>query len=114
MNKIPVFSRLQIFSKMNLNLLVLALFILISQISKAQVTFDNIVLTNATLIDANHTKALEHQTVMIQNGTIKEIFTDGSRNVPDSANVISMNGKYIVPGLIDTHVHMATDPTDVD
>jgi len=92
----------------------LVFFVLISQISVAQVAFDDLVLTDATIIDANHPKPVQHQTVLVRDGIIKEIFTDGNRKIPDSMNVIAVNGKYLIPGLIDTHVHMATDPTDVD
>jgi imidazolonepropionase-like amidohydrolase len=72
------------------------------------------VLTGAVIIDAKHREPLEHQTVIIKGNIIKEIFTDGSKPLPDSVNIISLKGKYLIPGLIDTHVHMATDPTDVD
>jgi imidazolonepropionase-like amidohydrolase len=34
--------------------------------------------------------------------------------LPDAISIINLKGKYLIPGLIDTHVHMATDPTDVD
>jgi len=99
---------------MHFNPLVLVLFVLIPHISKAQIAFDNLTLTDATIIDANHPKPLEHQTLIVKDGIIKEIFADGSRKTPDSSNVIALNGKYLIPGLIDTHVHMATDPTEVD
>src|SRR5215467_526756 len=89
-------------------------FIFVSETSLAQASFEDLALTDATIIDANHPKPLEHQTIVIKDGIIKEIFADGNRKVPDSSNVIALNGKYLIPGLIDTHVHMATDPTDVD
>src|SRR5215470_16272635 len=96
------------------NYFTLLLFVFLSQISIAQVSFAEIVLSDATIIDADHTKPLEHQTILIRDGVIKEIFTDRTKKISDSANVIALNGKYLIPGLIDTHVHMATDPTDVD
>lgn len=80
----------------------------------AQTTFNEMALTDATIIDANHKVPLEHQTVVIQNGNIKDVFSDGSKPIPDSVAIIPLNGKYLIPGLIDTHVHMATDPEGVD
>ncbi len=88
--------------------------LLCSAIGRSQVALQNFALTNATIIDANHQKPLEHQTIIIKGNLIKEIFTDGSKALPDSISIINLKGKYLIPGLIDTHVHMATDPTDVD
>ena len=33
---------------------------------------------------------------------------------PDSFHILRMKGKYLLPGLIDAHVHMATDPSGTD
>ncbi len=74
----------------------------------------NLALTGLTIIDANHRQPLEHQTVLIKDGIICRIFDDGSKPLPDSFNIISLKGKYLLPGLIDTHVHMATDPSGTD
>jgi imidazolonepropionase-like amidohydrolase len=71
-------------------------------------------LTQAAIIDSNHRSPLINQTVLIANGRIKDIFPSGSRPIPDSAVVINLNEKFVLPGLIDSHVHMATDPSDVD
>jgi len=71
-------------------------------------------LTDATIIDADHRAPLKHQTILISKGSIAEIFTTGSKNLPDTATIINVSGKYVLPGLIDAHVHMATDPSDVD
>ncbi|TSJ41043.1 amidohydrolase family protein [Mucilaginibacter corticis] len=71
-------------------------------------------LTDVSIIDANHRQALGHQTVLIRNGRIRSIFTTGSENLPDSATIISIKGKFLLPGLIDSHVHLATDPSGVD
>ncbi len=97
-----------------LKILTLLHFAFVWQIANAQITFGNLVVTGASIIDANHPKPREHQTVIIKDGIIKEIFQDGTRQLPDSAITIPLNGKYLIPGLIDTHVHMATDPTDAD
>ncbi len=84
------------------------------QEAPAQTALENFALTDVTIIDANHQKPLEHQTVIIKGHSIQEVFTDGSKPLPDAISIINLKGKYLIPGLIDTHVHMATDPTDVD
>ncbi|MEP6613774.1 MAG: amidohydrolase family protein, partial [Mucilaginibacter sp.] len=73
-----------------------------------------LVLSDATIIDAGHPVPATHQTVVILNGRITKIFPTGTMALPDSAVVISLKGKYLLPGLIDSHVHMATDPGGTD
>jgi imidazolonepropionase-like amidohydrolase len=90
------------------------LFCLIPSLSFAQYKPTVLVLTDAAIIDADHPLPALHQTVVITNGRITDIFQTGSRAVPDSAVVVSLNGKYLLPGLIDSHVHMATDPSGTD
>ncbi|MBS1531411.1 MAG: amidohydrolase family protein [Bacteroidetes bacterium] len=88
--------------------------LLMGHISCAQVSFGNIALKGVTIIDAKHRVPLARQVVLIQGKFISDIFTDGSKAIPDSFTVINLTGKYLLPGLIDTHVHMATDPSGVD
>jgi len=73
-----------------------------------------LVLTNATIIDAEHRVPLPRQTVFICDGKISLTFTAGEHTIPDSAIVINLEGKSLLPGLVDSHVHMATDPSGVD
>src|SRR5689334_872622 len=80
----------------------------------AKVSLDNVALTDITIIDANHQIPLANQTVLISHNIISDIFEYGSKRIPDSFNVLSMKGKYLLPGLIDSHVHMATDPSGTD
>ncbi len=80
----------------------------------AQVSFNNVALTGVTIIDAHHQTPQVQQTVLITNNIISNIFNDGSRSIPDSFTIIKLKGKYLLPGLIDAHVHMATDPSGAD
>lgn len=49
---------------------------------------------------------ISNQTILIEKGIIKEIFETGSKSLKDSVRVIELKDYYIIPGLIDTHVHM--------
>lgn len=80
----------------------------------AQVSFGNIALTGVTIIDARHHTPLPNQTVLIKNNIISNVFKDDNMAIPGSFNILRMEGKYLLPGLIDTHVHMATDPSGED
>ncbi|SHM13969.1 amidohydrolase family protein [Mucilaginibacter sp. OK098] len=90
------------------------LFCLIPWFSYAQFKPKVLVLNDATIIDAGHPVPAMHQTVVIMDGRITRVFPTGTMAFPDSAVVISLKGKYLLPGLIDSHVHMATDPGGTD
>ncbi|HEX4301503.1 MAG TPA: amidohydrolase family protein [Rhizomicrobium sp.] len=65
---------------------------------------------NATLIDG--AAARPHMDIVVDGERIAEILPD--RAVPAArlagATVIDLSGKFVVPGLVDSHVHMATPP----
>jgi imidazolonepropionase-like amidohydrolase len=87
---------------------------LILTATQAQTNLETYAITGITLIDANHVPGLPHQTVIIQKGRIEKVFPDNTQPLPDSVSIIRATGKYLIPGLIDTHVHMATDPSGTD
>jgi len=92
----------------------LLLFSLSSHLIQAQTAPALTALSNVTIIDANHRSGLPHQTILISGKKILKIFNDGASDMPDSCTVFNLSGKYVIPGLIDTHVHLATDPSGTD
>jgi imidazolonepropionase-like amidohydrolase len=46
--------------------------------------------------------------------TIVYVHPLGARSIPSQYRVIDVTGRYLLPGLIDTHVHLATDPSGRD
>lgn len=62
-------------------------------------------LTNATLIDCVQPTAVEGAAVLIENGRIAEIRTDGSAPAAGGGPVIDLGGAWLMPGLWDVHVH---------
>lgn len=83
-------------------------------ITHAQVALKNYALTGVTIIGANHQTPAPHQTVLITGNIISDIFNDGSKSIPDSFSILNLKDKYLLPGLIDAHVHLATDPSGDD
>ena len=64
------------------------------------------VLTNAVILDG--TENMQPQTgrdVVIADGKITDIVPAGK--VPSGYEVIDIGGKYLMPGLINMHVHLA-------
>src|SRR5262245_22026368 len=62
-------------------------------------------LTNATLIDCVQPKAVAGAAVLIENGRIREIRTDGTPPAAGGATEIDLRGGYLMPGLWDVHIH---------
>jgi imidazolonepropionase-like amidohydrolase len=66
------------------------------------------VLANATIFDGTSAELVENGTVVIEGDRIREV-TSGAVRFSDS-RVIDCGGRYLMPGLIDCHVH-AYSPT---
>ena len=69
-----------------------------------------IILTGATIIDGVSDKAIKDGTIIIKGDTITDTFygkTDKIAHFPENALVIDLKGHYIIPGLIDGHVHIS-------
>lgn len=62
-------------------------------------------LTNATLIDSVEPRAIPRAAVLIEDGRIREIRTDGSKPEAADARLIDLAGAYLMPGLWDVHIH---------
>ncbi len=60
----------------------------------------------ATLIDGTHRAAVEDATVLVEEDKFIAVGTGVA--VPEGAKVVDVSGKWIVPGLIDSHVHFMT------
>jgi imidazolonepropionase-like amidohydrolase len=73
-----------------------------------------IALSNATVIDGTGAAPVAARTVVIEQGRIAAVFATGSRTLPARAQVIDLTGRWLLPGFIDSHVHVATDPTGSD
>jgi imidazolonepropionase-like amidohydrolase len=64
------------------------------------------VLTGATLIDGTGTLPIENAVLLINGDIIEAVGTKNEISIPAQAQVIDVQGKYLLPGLIDTHIHM--------
>ncbi len=74
-------------------------------ISQSSAAPSVIVIEGGTLIDGTGAPALLGTRILIEDGRIQEIGQQGEGSIPAGAQVIEAAGKYIIPGLIDSHVH---------
>lgn len=66
-----------------------------------------LVIQGGTVFDAITGKLLPDRTILIEGARIKAIGTpQAPLTIPDGARVLDGKGKFIVPGLIDAHVHL--------
>ena len=72
------------------------------------------VFKNALLIDGKGNAAKPHQTVIISNGKIDWVGDDAKAAIPKGANIIDLNGKVIMPGLVMLHEHMYISASSIE
>ncbi|MGI9530525.1 amidohydrolase family protein [Lutimonas sp.] len=87
------------------------LLLLISLNSYAQFSFDTYALHQLNIIDVNEKIILKDYSIVIHQDEILNILPSQNYVANDSTHSIYLKNKYVVPGLIDAHVHFATDPT---
>ncbi|MBB5686874.1 amidohydrolase family protein [Sphingobium boeckii] len=75
---------------------------LVSSPLAAQVT----ALTGGTVVDLSGKAAIEDAVILIEGERIKAIGPAASTPVPEGATVVPMDGKWIIPGLMNMHVHL--------
>jgi len=65
-----------------------------------------LVLEGGTLIDGTGRSPIADAVVVVEGVRIKAVGTRGQVQYPPSATVVRLNGRTILPGLIDGHVHL--------
>jgi imidazolonepropionase-like amidohydrolase len=62
-------------------------------------------ITNVTVLDVEKMKLLNRQTVVIDKDRITTVGASDKIKVPAGATIIDGTGKFLMPGLVDAHVH---------
>jgi imidazolonepropionase-like amidohydrolase len=77
----------------------------LATLAMGQTSKGSVLIKNATVITVTN-GTLENTDVLVENGVIRRIGANiSSTNVP----VIDATGKYLMPGIIDAHSHVALD-----
>ena len=71
----------------------------------AQETQGILVLEGATLISPERSEPLADSVIVIRGNRIESVGMAGSVQYPSNARVLRIRGKYVIPGLIDSHLH---------
>lgn len=103
-------NRISSFNKLLIKLCVLLFF-------SANTVFgqgEGILLENVNLIDGTGEAIQTGKSIYILNGRIQAILNYGEDPSPNAAERHDLSGKYVLPGLIDSHVHFGTNPSGSD
>jgi len=69
-----------------------------------------VVFRNVNVVPMTTERVLKNQDVVIHGSTIEAIVPGGTADVSQTDLVIPGEGKYLIPGLADMHVHLYLDP----
>ena len=67
-------------------------------------------ITDVTIVSPENLPDLARGSVLIENGRIARVERKASAKPPAGATVVSGEGGFLIPGLIDSHVHLASVP----
>ncbi len=65
-----------------------------------------LILENVTIIDGTGNLPQPSSCIFIEDGKIIRICKKGEFDYPEDAEVVLLNNKYVIPGLIEMHAHM--------
>jgi imidazolonepropionase-like amidohydrolase len=92
------------------SLRILLIFLLLSiiaadfRVATSQTDSSLLAITHANVIDSASNGPLRDVTVIVRNGKIEQI---GKVNPPAGATVLDLKGKWLLPGFVDAHAHIA-------
>jgi imidazolonepropionase-like amidohydrolase len=64
-------------------------------------------LVGATVIDGLGRPPVSHGVVLIEDGYIVKVGTESAVTIPRGAAIVDLQGLFLLPGLIDCHVHLS-------
>jgi imidazolonepropionase-like amidohydrolase len=79
--------------------------------------YESIIIKNGFLLDGTGSPPVEDGALLIKGNRIASVGPSSEAKAPSDAKVLDVEGKTIMPGLIDLHMHLASvllDPTEVN
>ena len=84
------------------------------RVLQQRVLQQRVALKNVNVIDVKSLQLREKRTLLLDDGFITDIRDTGKKRIPKQYTVVDLKGKFLLPGLIDSHVHLATNPDGND
>lgn len=76
-----------------------------------QAIADDVLITAANMLDVRTGKMLSNPHILVKDGRIVNVSQKLATNLSSEVKKIDLAGMTILPGLIDMHVHLDSDPT---
>lgn len=64
-----------------------------------------LVIRGGTLVDVRAGKEVPNSVIVIRGERIEQVAAEGKVEIPQGAQIVDARGKWIIPGLIDSHAH---------
>jgi imidazolonepropionase-like amidohydrolase len=68
-------------------------------------------LVGGTLIDGTDAKPVRDAVILMEDGVIKAVGPHSAVHVPQSTETLDVTGQWVIPGLIDCHIHLCGETT---
>lgn len=68
-------------------------------------------IVNVNVLSEDGESMLANRTIFLADGKISSI--SKSKDVPQGINIIDGSGKYVIPGLVESHAHLKDSPNDL-
>ena len=62
-------------------------------------------IVGGTLVNTDGKAPIENAVILIENSRIVQVGTSKQVKIPNGAEIVNAAGKWIIPGLIDAHIH---------
>jgi imidazolonepropionase-like amidohydrolase len=72
-----------------------------------QASQEGVALVGATVIDGSGGPALPNAAIVVRGGRIESVGVRSDFQLPSKTREVDVSGQWIIPGLIDAHVHLA-------
>jgi imidazolonepropionase-like amidohydrolase len=76
--------------------------------SRAAAT-NHIAIKAGHFVDVVRGEVSDNQIILIEGDVIKSVGAEGSVTIPGGATILDLSQSWVLPGLIDCHVHLTTD-----
>lgn len=71
----------------------------------------DVAITDVTVVDVEKQRSLRARTVLIEDGRIVAVVASRDAKIPANTQRIDGRGRFLIPGLVDMHVHLFNTTT---